>query len=98
MTDDIETLLGADPAKLSYEQARDGLGRIVTQLESGSASLEESLALWEKGEALARRCNEWLDDAQRRLDTATGDPQPAEAAPAADPEDRASRAVEEPPW
>ena len=55
---------------LSYEQARDELVRVVTALEQGASSLEESLALWERGEALARRCEEWLIGAKARLDAA----------------------------
>lgn len=60
----------ADVASLSYEQARDELVRVVTELEQGSATLEQSLALWERGEALARRCEEWLLGAKQRLDAA----------------------------
>ena len=59
-----------DVAELSYEQARDELVRVVTELEQGSATLEQSLALWERGEALARRCEEWLLGAKQRLDAA----------------------------
>lgn len=59
-----------DLSALSYEQARDELVHVVTQLEAGSATLEESLALWERGEALARRCEEWLIGAKARLDAA----------------------------
>ncbi|WP_370448393.1 exodeoxyribonuclease VII small subunit [Cryobacterium sp. TMT2-18-3] len=55
---------------LSYEQARDELVRVVDALEQGASSLEESLALWERGEALARRCEEWLIGAKARLDAA----------------------------
>lgn len=55
---------------LSYEQARDELVRVVGELEQGSATLEESLALWERGEALANRCEEWLLGAKARLETA----------------------------
>jgi exodeoxyribonuclease VII small subunit len=62
--------LNADVADLSYEQARDDLVRVVNELEQGSSSLEESLALWERGEALARRCEEWLIGAKARLDAA----------------------------
>lgn len=61
---------GIDLAELSYEQARDELVQVVTRLEQGGASLEESLALWERGEALARRCEEWLAGAKARLDAA----------------------------
>lgn len=60
----------ADVADLSYEQARDELVRVVTELEQGSSTLEQSLALWERGEALARRCEEWLIGAKARLDKA----------------------------
>jgi len=55
---------------LSYEEARDELVRVVTELEQGSTTLEESIALWERGEALARRCEEWLIGAKARLDAA----------------------------
>ncbi|MFI8593620.1 exodeoxyribonuclease VII small subunit [Microbacterium sp. NPDC078428] len=62
----------ADTATLSFEQARDELQRVVAQLEQGSPTLEESLQLWERGEALAQRCEEWLLGAKRRLDAARG--------------------------
>lgn len=52
---------------LSYEEAREQLMAVVGRLEAGGASLEESLALWERGEALAKRCEEWLEGARRRL-------------------------------
>nr|WP_245709022.1 exodeoxyribonuclease VII small subunit [Ruania alba] len=56
-----------DVSTLSYEQARDELVDVVGKLESGAASLEESLTLWERGEALADRCQAWLDTARDRL-------------------------------
>jgi exodeoxyribonuclease VII small subunit len=59
-----------DLSALSYEQARDELVRVVSELEQGSNTLEHSLALWERGEALARRCEEWLIGAKARLDAA----------------------------
>lgn len=59
-----------DPAALSFEQARDELVRVVAELEQGSPSLEQSLVLWERGEALAARCEEWLLGAKRRLEGA----------------------------
>ena len=59
-----------DVSDLSYEQARDELMRVVAELEQGSSSLEESLTLWERGEALAARCEEWLTGAKARLDAA----------------------------
>jgi exodeoxyribonuclease VII small subunit len=64
--------------KLSYEQARDELAEIVESLESGSATLEESLALWERGEALAKICQEWLDGAKAMI-AASRSTQEAEA-------------------
>lgn len=59
-----------DVAELSYEQARDELVTVVTALEQGSSTLEESLALWERGEALAARCEQWLIGARERLERA----------------------------
>jgi exodeoxyribonuclease VII small subunit len=56
-----------DPAKLSYEEARDELAKVVTTLESGQATLEHSLALWERGEELAKICQQWLDGAKAKL-------------------------------
>ncbi|GAA3282406.1 exodeoxyribonuclease VII small subunit [Paenarthrobacter aurescens] len=55
---------------LSYEEAREQLVAVVGRLEAGGASLEESLALWERGEALAKRCEDWLEGARQRLATA----------------------------
>ncbi|MBF4563273.1 exodeoxyribonuclease VII small subunit [Microbacterium sp. VKM Ac-2870] len=60
----------ADVADLSFEQARDELVRVVAELEQGSPTLEHSLALWTRGEALAARCEEWLRGAKRLLDAA----------------------------
>lgn len=62
--------VASDVAELNYEQARDELVKVVSELEQGSASLEQSLQLWERGEALARRCEEWLIGAKARLDAA----------------------------
>ncbi|WP_217180316.1 exodeoxyribonuclease VII small subunit [Streptomyces sp. AC495_CC817] len=53
---------------LSFEAARDELVRVVAELEQGAPTLEQSLALWERGEALAARCEEWLLGAKRRLE------------------------------
>ena len=55
---------------LGYEQARDELASIVSQLEGGRVPLEESMRLWERGELLAAHCQRWLDGAQRRIDDA----------------------------
>ena len=52
----------------SYEEAREQLMEVVRTLESGGTDLEESLALWERGEQLARICQDWLDGARKRLD------------------------------
>lgn len=59
-----------DISSLSYEQARDELVQVVNRLEQGGASLEESLQLWERGERLAARCEEWLLGARQRLEAA----------------------------
>ena len=60
---------------LGYEQAREELADVVRRLEAGGLSLEESLALWERGEKLADICQQWLDGARKRLDAALGDPE-----------------------
>lgn len=57
----------ADVATLSYERAREELVSVVQHLEAGQVPLEEALMLWERGEALAARCQAWLDDARARL-------------------------------
>lgn len=57
----------ADVATLSYERAREELVSVVQHLEAGQVLLEEALTLWERGEALAARCQAWLDDARARL-------------------------------
>lgn len=59
-----------DVAKMSYEQARDELTNVLNELEQGSVTLEQSMQLWERGEALAKRCEEWLSGARKRLDEA----------------------------
>ena len=60
---------------LGYEQAREELAEVVRRLEAGGLSLEESLALWERGEKLADICEQWLDGARKHLDAALGDPE-----------------------
>ncbi|MBD7949201.1 exodeoxyribonuclease VII small subunit [Oerskovia sp. NPDC056781] len=69
----------ADVATLTYEQARDELVQVVSRLEAGGEPLEASLALWERGEALAARCQQWLDGARERLASARA----ADGAPSA---------------
>ena len=66
-----------DIKNLSYEQARDELISIVAQLEGGQIGLEDSMTLWQRGEALATHCNTWLDGAEAKL-TAGAEAQPAE--------------------
>jgi exodeoxyribonuclease VII small subunit len=55
---------------ISYEAARDELISVVTKLEAGGATLEESLTLWERGDELAKICQAWLDGARTRLESA----------------------------
>jgi len=55
--------------KISYEAARDELAQVVSSLETGGATLEDSLKLWERGEVLAKICQEWLDGAKAKLDS-----------------------------
>lgn len=62
---------------LSYEQARDELIETVKILELGQMGLDESLRYWERGEALARRCEEHLDGAARRVEKTLGNARPA---------------------
>jgi exodeoxyribonuclease VII small subunit len=57
--------------ELNYAAARDELAKVVAELEAGGTSLEESLALWERGEQLAKICNTWLETAKKRLDEAS---------------------------
>ena len=63
---------------LSYEEAREELVDVVRRLETGGTTLEDSLALWERGEKLAQVCQSWLDGAKKWLDAAIaageGDP------------------------
>jgi exodeoxyribonuclease VII small subunit len=68
MTD--KTNPNSDVEQMSYEQARDELVKVVAELEQGSATLESSMALWERGEALAGQCEKWLSGARERLEKA----------------------------
>ena len=71
MSDDTSTTEGGaidGDGPLGYEEARAELLDVVRTLEQGGASLEESLALWERGERLAQVCQEWLDGARQRLE------------------------------
>ena len=66
-------------AEPTYEQARDELVQIVAKLEAGGTTLEESLALWQRGEELSALCERYLDGARAKLDAAAAD-QPSDAA------------------
>jgi exodeoxyribonuclease VII small subunit len=71
------------PSGITYEQARDQLAEVVKRLEAGGLSLEQSLALWERGEQLAAICEQWLEGARARLAAAARSPGPeAPAGPA----------------
>ena len=63
-------MASTDISELSYEDARNELVTVVAELEKGTATLEQTLALWERGEALANRCEEWLIGAKARLEAA----------------------------
>lgn len=65
---DGKTPAAVDVSALSFEAARDELASVVQRLEQGAATLEESLALWERGEQLAARCEDWLIGAKKRLE------------------------------
>ncbi|MGW3526217.1 exodeoxyribonuclease VII small subunit [Streptomyces olivaceus] len=69
MTSEVEQPTAMSEA-LGYEQARDELIEVVRRLEAGGTTLEESLALWERGEELAKVCRNRLDGARARLDAA----------------------------
>ncbi|WP_237530935.1 exodeoxyribonuclease VII small subunit [Streptomyces sp. SID3212] len=62
-----------EKAALGYEQARDELIEVVRRLEAGGTTLEDSLALWERGEELAKVCRHWLEGARARLDASLAD-------------------------
>lgn len=74
---------------LGYEQARDELIDVVRRLEVGGTTLEESLALWERGEELAKVCRQWLEGARKRLDAALTKEQSEEPSGAGSGEDGA---------
>ena len=58
----------SDIEKMTYEQARDELTKVLSQLEQGSVTLDQSMALWQRGELLAQKCEQWLSGARARLD------------------------------
>ncbi len=65
-----DSKVNVDIAAMSYEQARDELAKVLSDLEAGAVTLEQSMTLWERGEALAKRCEEWLSGARKRVDEA----------------------------
>ncbi|MCC3766969.1 exodeoxyribonuclease VII small subunit [Streptomyces sp. UNOC14_S4] len=69
---------------LGYEQARDELIEVVRRLEAGGTTLEESLALWERGEELSKVCRRWLEGARARLDAALASESEQESEPDGD--------------
>ncbi|KQT91505.1 exodeoxyribonuclease VII small subunit [Marmoricola sp. Leaf446] len=73
MSEQTEPAQDGPSGGLSYEDARDQLVEVVRTLEGGGTSLAESLALWERGEELARVCQEALEGARERLDAALED-------------------------
>lgn len=77
MSEQVGKAAAGEFADLGYEEARDQLVEVVRRLEAGGITLEESLALWERGEALATRCEQWLAGARARVEAATGAGEPA---------------------
>lgn len=69
----------------TYEEARTELEDVVRRLETGGVALEESLALWERGEQLAQQCQDWLDGARRRLESVR-EPSAAAQRPGVEPD------------
>jgi exodeoxyribonuclease VII small subunit len=63
----------ADVESMTYEQARDELTKVLNQLEAGSVTLDQSMALWERGEVLAQKCEQWLAGARAKLDSVLKD-------------------------
>ena len=57
-------------SQLGYEEARDELIEVVRRLEQGGLDLDASLKLWERGEELAKRCDEQLAGARKRIEDA----------------------------
>ncbi|KOG21590.1 MULTISPECIES: exodeoxyribonuclease VII small subunit [Streptomyces] len=70
---------GTEEAALGYEEARDELIEVVRRLEAGGTTLEESLALWERGEELAKVCRRRLEGARARLDASLATERATEA-------------------
>lgn len=65
--------VNADVKRLPFEKALSELEQIVQRLERGDVPLEESVAIYERGEALKRRCEELLKQAEARVEKITLD-------------------------
>ena len=76
MTDPTQAAAASDDAinALSFEQALSQLTELVERLESGQLSLEDSVAAFETGVRLSRRCEALLDSAEQRLQILNGAP------------------------
>ena len=79
----------------TFEQAREELAEIVAKLEAGGLTLEESLALWNRGEEAAQVCTAWLENAQAVLDAAAEDSEDADAVADTDAETGAGDSTQE---
>ena len=73
MAENTQEHAGMDVRKLSFERAIEELESIVKRLEDGKVPLEESVAIYERGESLKRRCEELLRQAEARVDKITTD-------------------------
>lgn len=71
-------------AALTFEQARDELASVVERLQSGTDTLQESLDLWERGERLAQRCDEFLTAARARVTDVLAETRPTTDSPTRD--------------
>ena len=63
-------------SEMGYEEARDELIEVVRLLEEGGLDLDASLKLWERGESLAKCCEEHLAGARKRVENALADGEP----------------------
>jgi exodeoxyribonuclease VII small subunit len=61
----------SDVGKMPFEAALAELEEIVDQLEKGAVALDESIRLYERGEALKKRCDELLKSAEMRIEKIT---------------------------
>jgi exodeoxyribonuclease VII small subunit len=79
-----ETDAAASPVN-DFEASLDALETLVEKMEHGEMSLEESLAAYERGVGLYRRCQQALEQAELRVKLLTDPEQPSSAAPFPDP-------------